>query len=201
MPIKQNDREYRSMPCLVRRAEGSKNEFGSDYYVEGYAAIFDEPYLLYDDVNEVVMKSAFEHTDMSDIIMLYDHTGRVLARAKNGTLKVTLDNKGIFIKADLSKSEAARNLYEEIQNQLVTKMSWAFTVSEQTYDSDSKTIQIKGVEKIYDVSAVTRPANDATEISARAAVDGVIEAAKTERLKRRNKLKRLELLARAAQEL
>lgn len=201
MPIKQNDREYRSMPCLVRRAEGSENEFGSDYYVEGYAAIFDEPYLLYDDVSEVVMKSAFEHTDMSDIIMLYDHTGRVLARAKNGTLKVTLDDKGIFIKADLSKSEAARNLYEEIQNQLVTKMSWAFTVSEQTYDSDSKTIQIKGVEKIYDVSAVTRPANDATEISARAAVDGVIEAAKTERLKRRNKLKRLELLARAAQEL
>ena len=76
---------------------------------------------------------------------------------------------------DLFESDG-RQLYEEIANGLVDRMSWAFTVAEESYDFESDTRTILRVKKVYDVSAVSIPANDATEISARSYVDGVIDA-------------------------
>ena len=65
---------------------------------------------------------------------------------------------------------------------LVTKMSWAFTVQEDSYDRDTHTRRILKIRKVYDVSAVSFPANPSTDISARSWLDGVIEAEKAERL-------------------
>ena len=105
----------------------------SEHYVEGYATKF-EPYELYefDGVKyyEKIDRNAFEGADMSDIIMQYDHAGRVLARKSNGSLIVEPNDEGLFICADLSKSDAGRSLYEDIESELVTRMSWAFTVAE-----------------------------------------------------------------------
>lgn len=119
--------------------------------------------------------------------MQYDHQGKVLARLSNGTLGIEPTEKGLFIYADLSKSQEARELYEEIKNGLVTKMSWSFTVADEEYDKETRTRIIKRIKKVYDVSAVSIPANDGTIISARSFINGVIEKEQQELLERRKR--------------
>jgi HK97 family phage prohead protease len=194
MPIK-SDREYRSMiPLAIGKKE---KRIDSDYYVEGYATTFDKPYLMYEfdgiKYYEVIDRHALDEADMSDIIMQYNHQGRVLARNSNKTLGVEPNENGLFIYADLSKSTAAKEMYEEIDNELVTKMSWAFTVKEDKYNKDTRTRTILKIKKVYDVSAVSIPASNDTEISARSYFDGVIEAEKQELLERKKKILKLKL--------
>ena len=150
----------------------------SDHYVDGYAALY-EPYVLYYDyqnnpVYERFEQGCFDECDMSDIIMQYDHEGKVLARNSNGSLVVEADSTGLFFAADLSRTEAARNLYDEVKAGMVTKMSWRFRCGNYYFDKDTRTIVHLTVKKIYDVSAVSIPANDDTEINARAWADGEI---------------------------
>ena len=150
----------------------------SDHYVDGYAALY-EPYVLYYDyqnnpVYERFEPGCFDKCDMSDIIMQYDHEGKVLARNSNGSLIVEADDTGLFFAADLSRTEAARNLYDEVKAGMVTKMSWRFRCGNYYYDKDTRTFVHLTVKKIYDVSAVSIPANDDTEINARAWADGEI---------------------------
>ena len=150
----------------------------SDHYVDGYAALY-EPYVLYYDyqnnpVYERFERGCFDDCDMSDIIMQYDHEGKVLARNSNGSLVVEADDTGLFFAADLSRTEAARNLYDEVNAGMVTKMSWRFRCGNYYFDKDTRTIVHLTVKKIYDVSAVSIPANDDTEINARAWADGEI---------------------------
>jgi phage head maturation protease len=83
----------------------------SEHYVEGYAARY-EPYVLYHDANgepvhERFERGCFDACDMSDIIMQYDHAGKVLARTSNGTLHISVDENGLFCAADLGRTEAA----------------------------------------------------------------------------------------------
>ena len=168
----------------------------SDYYVEGYATTF-EPYKLYEiggvEYFERISPDAFESADMSDVIFQYDHVGKVLARKSNGTLLIETDNHGLFVCADLSKSAASREMYGEIDNGLVTKMSWAFTVSEDSFDRDTRTRTILKVNKVYDVSAVSIPANNQTDISARSYFDGEIERERRESLERKKQILRMRL--------
>lgn len=169
----------------------------SNYYVEGYATTFDKPYMLweYDGIKfyEVIDRYALDNADMSDVIFQYDHEGKVLARKSNNTLIVEPDNVGLFMCADLSKSSASKELYEEINNELITRMSWAFTVEEESYNQDTRTRTILKVKKVYDVSAVSIPASQDTEISARSYFDGVIEVEKQELLERKRHILKLKL--------
>lgn len=165
---------------LFSSAQVSKR-IESDHYVDGYAALY-EPYVLYYDydnnpVYERFERGCFDNCDMSDIIMQYDHEGKVLARNRNGSLIVEADDTGLFFAADLSRTEAARSLYDEIRAEMVTKMSWRFLAGNYYYDKDTRTIVHLTVKKIYDVSAVSIPANDNTEINARAWADGEIAQA------------------------
>ena len=189
MPIK-NNREYRAMPLMGSVIDKEKR-LKSDYYVEGYATTFNDPYVLFEEngiqYKEVIDRNALAGADMSDIIMQYDHSGDVLARKSNGTLIVETDDKGIFIAADMGKSEAARRRYEEIQNGLVHQMSWAFTVAEDAYDRETHTRTILRIKKVYDVSAVSIPANPSTDIAARSYFDGEIEKEKQELLERESR--------------
>jgi hypothetical protein len=185
MPLKLGEREYRAMALMAPVVAGAAKLIESEYYVEGYATTFDQPYVLWGEYKEQIDRHALDAADVSDVIFQYDHEGRVLARTSNNTLVLVLDDHGLLVGADLSGSEAGRQLYEEITNGLVTKMSWAFTVSEDDYDYESDTRTIVKVKKVYDAAAVSLPANDATEISARSYVDGVIEAEKRESRARR----------------
>ena len=182
---------------LSAATQAATKRIDSDFYVEGYATTFDKPYLLYefDGVQyfEVIDRNALAGADMSDVIMQYNHEGKVLARQSNKTLGIEADANGLFTFADLSKSRAAQDLYEEINNGLITKMSWAFRVSEDSYDSDTRTRTILKIKKVYDVSAVSYPANADTEISARSYFDGVIEAEKREALARQAQIIKLKI--------
>lgn len=190
MPIKP-DREYRGIVQPFRTQTGDK-KLDSQFYVEGYATTFDKPYLLYEydgiGYYEMIARSALDGADLSDVIMQYDHTGKVFARVSNRTLGVEPDNYGLYIYADLSKSNAAQDMHQEISSGLVTRMSWAFTVLEESYNQDTRTRTILKIKKVYDVSAVSIPANADTEISARTWVDGVVEQEKQEMLKRKLEL-------------
>lgn len=193
------DREYRTMiqPLLIPQGTKEKR-IDTDFYVEGYATTFDKPYLLYEydgqKYFERIDRNALVGADMSDVIMQYDHAGKVLARLSNKTLGVEVTESGLFVFADLSKSRAAQDMFEEIKNELVTKMSWAFRVTEDSYDRDTRTRTILKVAKVYDVSVVSIPANADTDISARSYFDGVIEREQQERLERRKQILKIKLM-------
>ena len=166
---RSKEREYRNLLTPLGIVDTQKR-IDSHFYVEGYATTF-APYLLYewDGVQyfEHIAPDALSGADVSDVIFQYDHTGRVLARQSNGTLGIEADSKGLFVYADLSKSGAAKDMYEDISAGLVTKMSWAFTIGDETYNKDTRTWTINKIKKVYDVSAVSIPANGDTDISAR----------------------------------
>ena len=181
MPVKIDKREYRKIEGSF---ETRKAEDGA-MIVEGYATTFNQPYELWRDkdmtVKEQVDPRAFDETDKEDTIMQYDHEGRVFARVKNGTLQLETDEHGLKVTANLGGTEIGRQLFEEIQGGYTSKMSFGFTVTgdrkEQTKDADGHVTVLRTITKIgklYDVSAVSLPANDATEISARSIGDGLI---------------------------
>ena len=193
MPAKPSERQYRSLavPLNVRAADGAtKKRFDTEYYVEGYASTFNDPYVLFEDFDgtkyiEVISPDAFREADMSDVILQFDHAGRVYARMSNGTLIVEPDEHGLFIAADLSRSQGARDLFEEIKAGLITRMSWAFTVAADEFDRETRTTTITRVKKVFDVSAVSLPADPNTEISARNLLNGEIEQTRKEFARRR----------------
>ena len=193
MAIKE-DREYRNLGNLEL-----KEDPGNGYMVEGYASTF-EPYKLITldgvDYYERIEPTAFEHTDMSDVVFLRDHEGRVLARTKNGTIQLEVDNIGLHQRTDLGKTLASREMYEDIEARNYTQMSFSFTVDDDEYEEDTHTRVIKSIRKIYDVSAVAFPANPGTNIglSMRDYFNGVIEAEKAERLEAERRAKEIEKL-------
>ena len=190
----EQGREYRKMILEVRETEEE-----NDYTVTGYATTFDEPYTLYDIgdgkvVKEQVSRNAFDNADRSDVIMQYDHEGVVFARLSNDTLKLTVDDHGLFVEAYLGGTSNGRNLYEEIKGGYINKMSFGFTVTDDEFaEADYGYLRtIKAIGKLYDVSAVSIPANDYTEISARNHIDGAIDEIETERIRLEEERKALE---------
>ncbi|MBR3279646.1 MAG: HK97 family phage prohead protease [Lachnospiraceae bacterium] len=187
----KSNREYRNM--VIRALE--PGEGAEEMRVEGYASTFNEPYTLYEDdwivFREQVAPDAFDNADMSDVIMQYDHQGRVFARISNGTLEVGTDEKGLLVDADLGGTELGRQLFDEIRGGYTDKMSFGFTVESDTElrtdleDGRRDYLRtITGIAKLYDVSAVSIPANDGTSIgvSTRSRIDGAIEEVRAERL-------------------
>lgn len=187
----RENREYRnfSINNLETREEGAEPSF----FVEGYATTY-EPYVLFEEdgiqYKEQILPEAFENTDMSDVIFVRDHEGIVFARTKNETLNLTVDENGLKTRADLSKTSAAREMYEEIKAGMYSQMSFAFVVDDDEYNSTEHLRTIRHIKKLYDVSAVSFPANPTTEISVatRSRFDGFIEEEKAERLKREHEI-------------
>lgn len=203
-------RQYRNIDVsgFERRAEGEDSKT-----VSGYATTFNQPYELYRMayggvvyiVREQVDPQAFADTDMSDVIMQYDHEGRVFARTSNRTLELDPDEHGLHIRAELGGTEIGRQLFEEIEGGYTTKMSFGFRVGkdkrEETEERDEETgittitvlRTILEISKLYDVSAVSLPANDATSISARSWGEGVIAELMEEFQRRENQRRRIRI--------
>ena len=208
---KNETREYRNM--ILEVLERADEDQDDRKVVAGYASTFNEPYTLYEDddliYEEQVADYAFNDADMQDVIMQYDHQGRVFARISNNTLTVAPDEKGLFIEADLGGTELGRQLFDEIAGGYTDKMSFGFTVDkdeELRTESEDGRVRIlrtiTGISKLYDVSAVSIPANNGTSISVstRSRIDGVIEDIRAERLeaeKMELKRRRAEVRAKA----
>ena len=168
-----DNREYRSIDLLP-----IEEEF--EYRVKGYASTFD-PYVLFSrdgiDYSERIEPTAFDEADLSDVVFRVDHIGRVYARTSAGTVEVWHDEHGLGTTADLSKTQAARDVFADIKAGNYPKMSIAFTVAEDHFDRATHTRVIDRIAKVFDVSPVSFPANPNTElsVSTRSYFDGVIE--------------------------
>lgn len=191
----KNERQIRALQAFT---PATTKRIDSNYYVEGYATTY-EPYVLWEDedgpIYERFERGCFDGCDMSDVIYQLNHQGTVFARQSNGSLIVEPDSIGLFVAADLGRTEAARSHYEEISAGMITKMSWGFFVGEYYYDRDTRTIVHTRIKKIFDVSGVSIPANQNTEINARSWADGVIgQAARSEaELEKRRRRLRLKI--------
>ena len=187
----KQDREYRSMELRTLPIDGSDEK---SYMVEGYASTF-EPYklLTIEDVDyyERIEPTAFDDADISDVVFRIDHEGRVYARTSAGTVQLWHDDHGLGQRTDLSKTQAAREVFADIEAGNYPKMSFAFTVAEDHFDKATHTRVIDRIAKVFDVSPVSFPANPTTElsVSTRDYFNGVIEAEKAERLEREKREK------------
>jgi hypothetical protein len=197
MPIR-NDREYRNLGQFEFRSE-PLDDGERRYIVDGYASTF-EPYKLLTidgvDYFERIEPTAFDGADMSDVVFLRDHTGRVLARTKNGSVQLEVDSIGLLTHTDLGRTGAAREMFEDIEARNYSQMSFSFTVADDDYEEATHTRVIKAFRKVYDISAVAFPANPGTDIgvSMRDYFNGVIEAEKAERLEAERRAQMIEKL-------
>ena len=184
----KNEREYRNMELRILEPQENDEE---SFIVEGYASTF-EPYCLLSidgtDYYERIEPEAFKTADMSDVVFRVDHEGRVYARTSAGTVNLWTDEHGLGQRTDLSRTQAAKELFYDIKAGNYPKMSFAFTVADKgdRYDEATHTRIISRIAKVFDVSPVCFPANPTTElgVATRDYFNGVIEMEKAERLAR-----------------
>lgn len=167
--ITTDTREYRSFSVAPTQEE---NEQAAGR-IHGRAVVFNTPAVMYKDpetgieYKEEVDAHAFDECDMSDVIMNVNHDGPAIARTRNKTLILNINEEGLDPEADLTKSQASRDALEAVQNGLLDKMSFAFTVREDSYDSETHTRTIRKIDRLFDVSLVNFPAYEQTSVSAR----------------------------------
>lgn len=191
--MRSKDMQFRDFRIteVETRAAGEDDE---EMIVRGVACVFNTPAVLYEydgiEYKEQIDARALDECDMSDVIFNINHCGRVYARTRNGSLKLFAMSDGLHMKARLLKNDRGHEeLYRDIKEGLLDRMSFAFVVRSQAYDRDSHLRTIMAIKKIYDVSAVDIPAYDTTEISARSFFDAEREKELAESEERENKLK------------
>lgn len=188
----KQDREYRNMEIRLLPLNESDSP---SYMVEGYASTY-QPYKLITidgvDMYERIEPTAFDEADLSDVVFRVDHEGRVYARSSAGTVNIWHDEHGLGQRTDLSRTQAARELFADIEAGNYPHMSFAFTVAEDHFDRATHTRVISRIAKVFDVSPVSFPANPTTElsVSTRDYFNGAIEAERAERLAREERERR-----------
>lgn len=136
--------------------------------IEGYAAVFEtETDLGW--CKEIISRDAFNNCNMSDCVLKYNHNDSclILARTRNKSLELTVDSKGLKIRAILIDTTQNRDIYKMIRAGLLDKMSFAFVVKKQEWNYENDIRRITEISQLFDVSVVDVPAYDATEIYAR----------------------------------
>ena len=178
----RDDRMYRTVMNLKTRAETIQDENGQEVQemiVEGQAVTFESETTLFKcgetEYKEVIDRNAFNEADMSDVIFNYNHSGKVVARTRNNTLRLNIDSNGLNIEARLDGTDEGRKLYEEIKGGYIDRMSFCFTIKEESYNQETHTWRVLKIDKLYDVCAVDIPAYDTTSISARSSRLAVAE--------------------------
>lgn len=169
--VNKTGREIRVFSDFKLKEQRSEDGSERQDYVHGIPVVFNTPTCLYEfegvKFYEQIDRHAFDNCDMSDVIFNYNHGGRVAARIRNNTLKLSLNDVCMEMDAFLGGTEYGRNLLEEIRGGYIDKMSFAFVVADDEYDPATHTRTITRIKKLYDVSVVDIPAYDQTSISAR----------------------------------
>lgn len=180
----RKDREFRRLESFEIRA----SEDLQSYILEGYALKFNSPTVLYESrgtqYKEQIDSQALRNADMTDVVLNFEHGGKVFARTRNQTLQLTVDEIGLRFRADLSGTEEGRKMYEEVRGGYIDKMSFAFTVKSDEYDKNTNLRTITDIKKVYDVSLVAHPAYADTSVNARGYFEAQQEIIEQEKRKR-----------------
>lgn len=158
------DKEIRSGKFEIRAEEdGTIN-------VEGYAAVFDQETEIGGQFNEMIERGAFKDAiGRDDVVFLINHVGLPLARTRSGTLTLREDDHGLFMRTALDASDPdVRAIVPKMKRGDLDKMSFAFRPTRQEWD-DSDEMPLRKIQEaeLYDVSIVTTPAYEGTEIGLR----------------------------------
>ena len=139
--------------------------------LEGYAIVFDQETLIGDKDKgfiESIDRNALKNANMKDVPMKYNHDDSflIIARTRNNSLRLTVDDIGLKVRAELIDTDSNKDIYKMVKAGLLDKMSFAFTVSSQKIDrsGDIPKRTITGIDRLYDVSIVDLPAYDQTSI-------------------------------------
>lgn len=128
--------------------------------------------------DEIIERGALDNADLTDVRFLVNHnrSGIPLARSRrnngNSTMQLIPDENGLGIKVklDVENNAEAKSLYSAVKRGDITGMSFMFSVDKDEWDdvdSDHPTRHIRSIKSVVEVSAVTFPAYDSTEINAR----------------------------------
>lgn len=164
--------DYRHL-MEVRAAAPKEEADSGKMIIEGRAVVFDNKTVLfkYDDIeySEVIEKGALDEADMTDVFLKYNHSDNfmVLARTRNKSLTLDLRDDGLYVSAELADTTEGRDLYALVKRGDIDKMSFAFTIREESYDNQTHTWTVRKIDKLYDVAAVPVPAYQDTELYAR----------------------------------
>ena len=189
-------KEIRKLDMQFRAEDTEDNKME----IKGYAAVFNSPETY--GYTELIAPTAFDDADMSDVVLRYNHNDNfmVLARTRNKSLDLTVDEKGLLMDARLQDDISEhRNIFNAIKSGLIDKQSFAFTVDEDTYDYDTDTRTITKIGKVFDVSVVDQPFYNATDVSA--ARDNKCDDFAKRREELRKEHEEKEALAKAKEEL
>ena len=146
--------------------------------LEGYAVVFDKPTVLYEycgvEYKEIIQKSAFDNADLKDVCLKYNHgdSKGILARTRNGSLQLKVDDFGLKFRATLLDTTDANDVYINVKNGLLDKCSFAFRIDEDLYNQETHTRTITKIKRVYEISVVDIPAYDDTNVEARSYFDG-----------------------------
>ena len=179
--IRKLDLQFRAEPT-----EDDKME------IKGYAAVFNSPETY--GYTELIAPTAFDESDLSDVVLRYNHedTFMVLARTRNKSLKLNVDDKGLFMDAVLQDDiQSHRDIFNAIKSGLIDKQSFAFVVDEDEYDYDTDTRTITKIGKVYDVSVVDQPFYNATDVSVARSSDNDEFLARRDEMRKEHEQKQL----------
>lgn len=199
-------KEMRRVPLSEFRAEEDNGEM----ILEGYAAVFDQPTVIWKDLDgneyrEVIDRNAFEKTDMRKCCLKYNHESSVpvLARVRGGSLALSTDDYGLHFRAKLFNTQTGRDIYELVKEGGIDECSFAFSINEDgdSYDRKTRTRTINDIGILWDCSVVDHPAyEEGTSVSARAFFEAEAEKdrleslqAQAEQEERNRKIKELKL--------
>lgn len=199
MKINKDDLEYRFMKVNALEERDENGVISDRMIIEGYAVLFDTPQTYqYGNTTytEQISRGALDNTDMKRTVLRYNHDDSVmaLARVKNGSLVLSIDEVGLRVWAELLDTQTNRDLYKSIRNGLIDEMSFAFTVAKDgdkwTYEDDytKVTREITAIDTLYDVSVVDTGFYEKTSVYARAL--NHVDALKEEQNKRALELER-----------
>lgn len=155
-------KEIRKLDIQFRAEDTEDNKME----IKGYAAVFNSPETY--GYTEVIAPTAFDEADLSDVVLRYNHedTFMILARTRNKSLKLDVDDKGLYMNATLQDNISQhRDIFNAIKSELIDKQSFAFVVDEDSYDYDTDTRTITKIGKVFDVSVVDQPFYNATDVS------------------------------------